>query len=64
MVRIFQNQVVRALNWNVFSQPQGSPGYPWANILVFNPPQPDSLYPNREDFDGLYEQPHFNALIN
>lgn len=60
MVRIFQDQVVHALTWKVFSQPQGWPGYPWANILVFDPPQPDKLYPNREDFDGLYEQPHDN----
>jgi len=60
MVRIFQNQVVQALQWPVFSQPEGSPGYPWANILAFDPPQPDNLYPNREDFDGLYEQPHDN----
>jgi tyrosinase len=60
MVRIFQNQVAQALQWPVFSQPQGSPGYPWANILVFDPPQPDDLYPNRENFDGLYEQPHDN----
>jgi tyrosinase len=60
MVRIFQNQVVAALKWPVFSQPEGWPGYPWANILVFDPPQPDSLYPNRTDFDGLYEQPHDN----
>jgi hypothetical protein len=60
MVRIFQDQVVGAMTWPVFSQPQGWPGYPWANILVFDPPQPDKLYPNREDFDGLYEQPHDN----
>jgi len=60
MVRIFQNQVVEALLLPVFSQPEGWPGYPWANILVFNPPQPDKLYPNRTDFDGLYEQPHDN----
>ncbi|HWD99870.1 MAG TPA: tyrosinase family protein, partial [Bryobacteraceae bacterium] len=60
MVRIFQDQVVNALKWPVFSQPEGWPGYPWANILVFDPPQPDKLYPNREDFDGLYEQPHDN----
>ena len=60
MVRIFQNQVVQALQWPVFSQPQGTPGYPWANITEFDPPQPDALYPNREDFDGLYEQPHDN----
>jgi len=60
MVRIFQNQVVQALQWPIFSQPQGAPGYPWANILTFDPPQPDKLYPNREDFDGLYEQPHDN----
>jgi len=60
MVRIFQNQVVAALKWPVFSQPEGWPGYPWANILVFDPPQPASLYPNRTDFDGLYEQPHDN----
>jgi tyrosinase len=60
MVRIFQNQVAHALRWPVFSQPEGSPGYPWANILAFHPPQPDDLYPNRENFDGLYEQPHDN----
>jgi tyrosinase len=40
MVRIFQNQVVNALRWPVFSQPEGSPGYPWANILTFDPPSP------------------------
>jgi tyrosinase len=60
MVRIFQQQVVDALKWPTFSQPQGDPGYPWANITVFNPPQPDALYPNRTDFDGLLEQPHDN----
>jgi tyrosinase len=60
MVRIFQNQVVQALQWPIFSQPEGAPGHPWANILEFDPPQPDKLYPNREDFDGLYEQPHDN----
>ena len=60
MVRIFQQQVVDALKWPTFSQPQGHPGYPWANITVFNPPQPDALYPNRTDFDGLLEQPHDN----
>jgi hypothetical protein len=38
----------------VFSQPEGSPGCPWANILVFDPPR------NRQDFDGLCEQPHDN----
>lgn len=60
MTRIFQEQVAHALTWPNFSQPQGWPGYPWANIPEFNPPQPDSLYPNRTDFDGLYEQPHDN----
>lgn len=60
MVRIFQEQVANALTWPSFSQPEGWPGYPWANILTFDPPQPDYLYPNRTDFDGLYEQPHDN----
>ena len=60
MVRIFQEQVVQALTWPTFSQPEGWPGYPWANIQTFDPPQPDALYPNRTDFDGLYEQPHDN----
>lgn len=60
MAAIFQEQVAKALTWPCFSQPEGSPGYPWANILTFNPPQPDNLYPNRTDFDGLYEQPHDN----
>jgi Common central domain of tyrosinase len=60
MSRIFQEQVVQALSWNTFSQPEGWPGHPWANITAFDPPQPDNLYPNRTDFDGLYEQPHDN----
>ncbi|MGY2314937.1 tyrosinase family protein [Pseudomonas sp. SDO5522_S412] len=61
MSRIFQQQVVDALKFNTFSQPQGVPGYPWANIPVFDPPQEDDLYPNRAlNFDGLYEQPHDN----
>ena len=44
----------------MFSTPEGTPGYPWANILTFNPPPPDSDYPHKTDFDGLYEQPHDN----
>lgn len=61
MSRIFQQQVVDALKFTSFSQPQGVPGYPWANIPVFDPPQKDDLYPNRAlNFDGLYEQPHDN----
>lgn len=60
MVRIFQQQIVDALKWKVFSTPESPTGYPWANITVFNPPQPDYLYPHRTDFDGLLEQPHDN----
>lgn len=60
MVSIFQQQIVNALTWPVFSQPEGVPGMPWANITSFHPPQPDDLYPNRTDFDGLLEQPHDN----
>jgi len=60
LTRKFQDQVLNALTWPVFSQAEGWPGYPWANIQTFDPPQPDHLYPNREDFDGLYEQPHDN----
>lgn len=61
MSRIFQQQVVDALAFTTFSQPQGVPGYPWANITSFDPPQPNDLYPNRAlNFDGLYEQPHDN----
>lgn len=56
----FQYQVAFALSWPVFSTPEGAPGYPWANILTFDPPPPDSDYPHRTDFDGLYEQPHDN----
>lgn len=59
LTRIFQEQVSNALQWSVFSSPQGD-GRPWANIPVFTPPQPDHLYPHRTDFDGLYEQPHDN----
>ena len=61
MARIFQQQVVDALEFETFSTPQGVPGYPWANIPAFHPPQPDNLYPYRDvNFDGLYEQPHDN----
>ncbi|MCA1494665.1 tyrosinase family protein [Ensifer sp. NBAIM29] len=61
MSRIFQQQVVDALKFGTFSTPQGFPGYPWANIQEFDPPQPDDLYPYREvNFDGLFEQPHDN----
>ncbi|BCE00206.1 tyrosinase family protein [Marinicellulosiphila megalodicopiae] len=56
----FQQQVSQALQWDVFSTPQGSPGYPWANIPSFEPPPPDSDYPHKCDFDGRYEQPHDN----
>jgi tyrosinase len=60
LVAKFQEQVVFALQWPLFSTPQGTPGYPWANIQTFDPPPPDSDYPHRTDFDGLYEQPHDN----
>lgn len=55
----YQQQVAFAFQWPVFSTPEGS-GQPWANILSFNPPPPDSDYPHQSDFDGLYEQPHDN----
>lgn len=60
MLKKFQQQVVYALQWPTFSTPEGFPGYPWANIQSFDPPPPDSQYPHRCDFDGLYEQPHDN----
>jgi hypothetical protein len=60
LITHFQQQVAFALGWGVFSSPEGTPGYPWANILTFNPPPPDSEYPHRTDFDGLFEQPHDN----
>lgn len=61
MAEIFQQQVVDALKFKSFSVPQGSPGFPWANIPAFDPPQKDSLYPHRdENFDGAFEQPHDN----
>ena len=60
LIRHFQYQVAFALSWKEFSSPEGAPGYPWANILTFDPPPPDSDYPHRTDFDGLYEQPHDN----
>lgn len=61
MAEIFQQQVVDALKFPTFSVPQGSPGFPWANIPAFHPPQPDDLYPYRDqNFDGAYEQPHDN----
>ena len=60
MIAHYQYQVSFALSWPRFSTPEGAPGYPWANITSFDPPPPDSDYPHRTDFDGLFEQPHDN----
>ncbi|TNJ48066.1 tyrosinase family protein [Phaeobacter sp. B1627] len=61
MAGLFQQQVVDALAFDTFSVPQGSPGFPWANIPAFTPPQPDKDYPYRDqNFDGAFEQPHDN----
>lgn len=55
----YQQQVRDAFAISTFSTPQGTPGYPWANILTF--PAPDSEYTYLgETFDGTYEQPHDN----
>jgi hypothetical protein len=60
LTRKYQQQVARALGFDVFSTPQGG-GYPWANIPSFDPPAPDSDYVYRDqNFDGAYEQPHDN----
>ena len=57
----YQQQVAIALGLELFSTPEGTPGYPWANITSFDPPPPDSRYPYRTvSFDGAYEQPHDN----
>ena len=60
MLAGFQAQVRFASSWPRFSTPEGDPGYPWANLPDFHPPQPDGDYPHRTDFDGLLEQPHDN----
>lgn len=60
MLATFQQQIAFAMQCTAFSAPEGDPGYPWANLPSFTPPQPDSLYPHRHDFDGLYEQAHDN----
>ena len=60
LIAHYQAQVDFALGWPRFSAPEGAPGYPWANITSFDPPPPDSDYPHRTDFDGLFEQPHDN----
>jgi tyrosinase len=60
LTRKYQQQVARALGFDVFSTPQGG-GYPWANIPSFDPPAPDSDYVYRDqNFDSAYEQPHDN----
>ncbi|KAG0637310.1 hypothetical protein HOY80DRAFT_1084619 [Tuber brumale] len=43
-VKLYQDQILNALTWPIFSQPQGL----------------DYQYPNRGDFDGLFGQPHDN----
>lgn len=60
-IALYQYQIDHALRLDQFSTPEGAPGYPWANILSFDPPPPDGDYPYRgTSFDGAYEQPHDN----
>lgn len=60
LTALYQQQVARAMAFELFSQPQGA-GHPWANIPSFDPPPPDGDYVYRDvNFDGAYEQPHDN----
>ncbi|KAH6655911.1 hypothetical protein BKA67DRAFT_603635 [Truncatella angustata] len=58
----YHEQITQALQQKTFTSKDTQEGFgiPWANIPTFSDDQPDSLYPYRLDFDGLFEQVHDN----
>jgi hypothetical protein len=59
---MYHEQITHSLSQSSYTSPQTAEsfGIPWANIVTFSENQPDSLYPYRFDFDGLFEQVHDN----
>ncbi|KAF2225804.1 hypothetical protein BDZ85DRAFT_307780 [Elsinoe ampelina] len=59
---LYHQQITQSLSQATFTSSNTAEGFgmPWANIPTFSDNQPDSLYPYRFDFDGLFEQVHDN----
>lgn len=59
---LYHEQISHALDQSVYtsSHTAESFGVPWANIVEFGENNPDSWYPYRFNFDGLFEQVHDN----
>lgn len=59
LFKLYHQQISNALSQSTYSAPEDF-GLPWANITNFGDDNPDNWYPNRTDFDGLFEQAHDN----
>ncbi|KAF7539840.1 hypothetical protein G7Z17_g12337 [Cylindrodendrum hubeiense] len=62
LFKTYHKQITDALSQSSYTSSHTSEhfGVPWANIQNFKDDNPDSWYPYRMDFDGLFEQVHDN----
>ncbi|UZP39011.1 hypothetical protein NXS19_006827 [Fusarium pseudograminearum] len=62
LFEIYHTQIEHALEQATYTTSESAQhfGIPWANIVDFTDHQPDTAYPFRCDFDGLFEQVHDN----
>ncbi|EYB21986.1 hypothetical protein FG05_12404 [Fusarium graminearum] len=60
--KMYHIQIAHALEQATYTTSESAQhfGIPWANIVDFIDNQPDTAYPFRCDFDGLFEQVHDN----
>ncbi|RGP67163.1 beta-c chain unit d [Fusarium sporotrichioides] len=58
----YHDQIAHALGQTTYTTSESAQhfGIPWANLVDFTDHQPDTAYPFRCDFDGLFEQVHDN----
>ncbi|RGP67019.1 beta-c chain unit d [Fusarium longipes] len=62
LFEMYHTQIAHALEQSTYTTSESAQhfGIPWANIVDFTDKQPDSCYPFRCDFDGIFEQVHDN----
>jgi tyrosinase len=62
LFKMYHIQIAHALEQSTYTTSESAQhfGIPWANIPDFTERQPDTAYPFRCDFDGLFEQVHDN----
>jgi hypothetical protein len=62
LFKLYHQQIQHALDQSTFTSSDTAEyfGIPWQNIIEFEENNPDSWYPFRFDFDGLFEQVHDN----